>query len=351
MSLAMFPGVRRPAFAGLCPSLLGLALLSPGCGPDGPADDDIGATESGATDSTDSSSTGSGTADATSSTDSSDSGSTDSGSTDSDSSSTGSTDSESSSTDSSDTGSTDAATTTAGEIVDCFPAPGETIWDLGCENCTSLWTDDPSLVRISVVGSQIPADILACGHYQFEGTVMEHPSPTQWVIDACPCDLECLLPDPHSIDLADGLPHPAPEILPTELGTCVRVDVFKSGSLGGLETLCTPEAIALWSLDGNQPLLRYAQGGSNDDTFPIDLGDLDLDNELDCTINNGNEELQTFSVLFDLAGDAVLVHEQHEDILVTDQGDYRAVNVVAQDLASNFERTLPAFWWVLHPQP
>jgi hypothetical protein len=315
--------VRRAVFIPVSP------LLVLACGPGTPVgDDEIGETSTDTSSSSESESSASDTT----------------------------TETETTETETTDTETTDTET---GDVIPvCEVEAPESLWSLSCDRCARIQSyTNPGLITLTLVGSQIPDDHLVCGHFQFEGTVMEHPSPDEWVFDACPCDQDCEQPDPHTLDLSGGDwpdpgPHPMPELLPADLGQCVRVDVFKSGTVGGIDTACRPQAVALWSLDGDTPVLRYAQGGSNDYEFPIDLGDLDIDAKEDCAIEDETGLLLTTTYTFTLDGISVDVPEQASAMFTTAGGDYEARNIIGQIFHSNVSsEASPWHWWAVYPAP
>jgi hypothetical protein len=138
--------------------------------------------------------------------------------------------------------------------------------------------------------------------------------------------------------------------LPTDLGECVRVDYWQSESRGIFRRQCVPQAVALWNLDGDVPVLSYAQGGSTGYGFPIDLGGFDIDAQEDCELGNATETLRTWSYTFTLAGSSVNVPSQTSGLLMTSTGDYEARNLAAQSWSSaDVSHGSSFYWWEVHP--
>lgn len=299
-----------------------------GCGPGAVGADEVGdaQTESGSSESgpTTSDSDSSGTSDPSGSTDSGESETGSTGTTDSGESETGA-------SDSTDSGETDSGETDTGERDPECSFELDDLWSLSCgSECAGL----PGLWSKGVVphaeGSQISDDGMDCGLYSFEGRVLDHPSPDVWIIDACPCDLDCLEQDPQLIDFAYGTEHPAPELLPSELGECVRVDVWKSNTFVP-GTHCGPTAIALWSLDTPEPTLLYAQGAG---VLPgynqlAELNSLVVSHGTPgCQGSSGVFYWTHYSTQFALDDVSVVVPHQSLDVLVHPSGDYEARNIV-----------------------
>jgi hypothetical protein len=311
--------------------VVSLTLLA--CGPGDPSADEVGGeSESSESESTESASTESGTSE-----------STESGSTETDSTETGSTESETETTESE----------TGEPPPDCMIDFDDNLWTLPCgPECSYIPNLFEHYFDLLVEGSQIATGPRDCGAFGFEGTVLEHPSPDVWVIDACPCGSLCIDVDPHTIDLALFDEHPALDQLPTELGECVRVDVWRAVQ-GSILQNCKTVAVGLYSLDEPEPRLIYAQGNDTSDMKnPVQLGALSVARgpEL-CSGSGSSNEWKHFSLEFTLDDVMAIVPHQNLTVLAHPSGEYELRNVAANDEVSQFLELVPVAMWSVRPLP
>ncbi|PRP92146.1 hypothetical protein ENSA5_50930 [Enhygromyxa salina] len=126
--------------------------------------------------------------------------------------------------------------------------------DAGDESCELA----PQAMTLSLTGSQALPN--SCNSHTFTGR-LQNGGGAVWALDACPCDAQCLIPDPYTLTI--NLPDM--DLLPATI-MCPKIEMIKNED-------CEVESIVIRDLDNNE-LATWV--GSHAPSAPLTMPELSV---------------------------------------------------------------------------